>query len=73
MLFFNSLFLEFLSHSPHWSFRAHKNLLQFKGVFWRDILKVAKNFLGSEMPLSVFWQRLNFGETLSEEEEKVLG
>ena len=25
------------------------------------------------MPLSAFWQRLNFGETLSEEVEKVLG
>ena len=42
-----------------------------KAYFWRDTLKVAKNFLGSEMPLSTFWQMLNFGETLSEEEEKV--
>ena len=42
------------------------------GVFWRDILKVAKNVLGPKMPLSAFWQRLNFGETLSEEAEKVL-
>ena len=25
------------------------------GLFWRDILKVAKNFLGPEMPLSAFW------------------
>ena len=43
------------------------------GVFWRDLLKVAKNFLGPEMPLSAFWQRLDYGETLSEEAEKVLG
>ena len=26
-----------------------------KGVFWRDTLKVAKNFLGPEMPFSAFW------------------
>ena len=26
-----------------------------KGLFWRDILKVAKNFPGPEMPLSTFW------------------
>ena len=26
-----------------------------RGLFWRDILKVAKNFLGPEMPLSAFW------------------
>ena len=42
-------------------------------LFWWDNLKVAKNFLGPEIPLSAFWQRLNFGETLSEEAEKVLG
>ena len=50
------------------------NLVQekTKGVFWRDTVKVAKNFLGPKMPLFTFWQMLNFGETLSEEEEKVL-
>ena len=37
----------------------------YKGLFWRDTLKVAKNFLGLEMPLSAFWQMINFGETLS--------
>ena len=36
-------------------------------------MKVAKNFLGPGMPLSAFWQRLNFGETISEEAEKGLG
>ena len=36
-------------------------------------MKVAKNFLGPKMPLFAFWQMLNIGETLSEEEEKVLG
>ena len=41
------------------------------GLFWRDTLKVKKNFLGLEIPLSTFWQRLNFGETLSEDMEKV--
>ena len=46
---------------------------QYIGVFWRDTLKVAKNFLGPKMPLSAFWQRLNFGETLLEEVEEVLG
>ena len=34
------------------------------GLFWRDTLKVAKNFLGPEMPLSVFW-----GDTFRESEE----
>ena len=42
------------------------------GLFWRDALKVAKNFLGPKMPLSSFWQRLNFGEILSEEAAEVL-
>ena len=37
-----------------------------KGLFWWDTLKVANNFLGPKMPLSAFWQMLNFGETLSE-------
>ena len=49
------------------------NTVNTIGVFWRDTLKVAKNFLGPKMPLLAFWQMPNFGETLSEEEEKVLG
>ena len=36
-------------------------------------MKIAKNFLGPKMPLCAFWHRVNFGETLSKEEEKVLG
>ena len=36
-------------------------------------MKVVKHFVGPEMPHSAFWQKLNFGETLSEEAEKVLG
>ena len=43
------------------------------GIFWRDTLKVAKNFLEPEMPLFTFLQRRNFSKTLSEEAEKVLG
>ena len=27
-----------------------------KGLFWRDTLKVAKNFLGPKMPPSAFWR-----------------
>ena len=52
---------------------SFSNTVNTIGVFWRGTLKVAKNFLGPKMPLFGFWQMPNFGETLSEEEEKVLG
>ena len=42
-------------------------------MFRRDALKVARNFLGPKVPLSAFWQKLNYGKTLSEEVEKGLG
>ena len=60
---------------PTASWSVHSFLFVYVtcGLFRRDTMKVAKSFLGPEMPLSTFWQMLNFGETLSEEAEKVLG
>ena len=77
VLFFTSHFFSF-SQGMQTRERAHcarsvfpvikkkKKLLTPIAYFGETLLKVAKNFLGPEMPLSVFWRE-------REEAKKVLG